>query len=112
MNCVFCEIVTGNVPAEIIYQDDLVVAFRDVAPQSPVHFLVIPRSHIVGPADFTREMSDVAGRMLVVAGELARQEGLEDGFRLVMNNGRQAGQSVFHAHLHVLGGRSMGWPPG
>ena len=112
MGCVFCEIVAGNVPAEILYQDDLVVVFKDISPQSPVHFLVIPRAHIVGPGDFTGGNESISGRMLVVAGEVARQQGIGDGFRLVMNNGPVAGQSVYHVHLHVLGGRAMRWPPG
>ncbi|NLX09779.1 MAG: histidine triad nucleotide-binding protein [Chloroflexi bacterium] len=112
-NCVFCRIVAGELPAKIIYQDDQVVAFRDTNPQAPVHILVIPREHIAGPLDFTDGLAGLAGQLIVAAGHVARQEGIAgDGYRLVLNQGRQGGQSVFHVHLHVLGGRRMTWPPG
>jgi histidine triad (HIT) family protein len=113
MSCIFCRIVIGQTPAEIVYEDDRVIAFRDIAPQAPVHVLVIPREHIVGPLDFGMTDAHLAGHLISVAAKVAVQEGLaEDGYRLVMNQGRNGGQSVYHVHLHLLGGRRMSWPPG
>lgn len=113
MPCIFCEIAAGRQQADIIYEDDSVVAFRDVAPQAPAHILVIPREHIDGPLAVGDEHEAVIGHMVTVAGKLARQVGIaNDGYRLVLNQGRDGGQSVFHIHLHVLGGRRMTWPPG
>jgi histidine triad (HIT) family protein len=90
-----------------------VVAFRDVNPMAPVHILVIPREHIVGPLDFDETDEPLAGHLILVAARVAQQEGIaSDGYRLVLNQGRNGGQSVFHVHLHVLGGRRMAWPPG
>jgi histidine triad (HIT) family protein len=110
-NCLFCKIVAGEIPADKLYEDDEVFVFRDIAPQAPVHFLVIPRKHISGPADVSSEDEALIGRMMRVGSEVAKQEGL-DHFRIVFNNGEQAGQTVFHIHMHILGGRSMTWPPG
>lgn len=111
-DCIFCRIAAGQAQAEILYQDDDVVAFRDVNPQAPSHILVIPRKHIARLADAGPEDEGLLGRVVLAATEVARQEGIGEGFRLVVNNGRPAGQSVFHVHFHVLGGRSMSWPPG
>jgi len=110
-NCLFCRIVKGEIPAAKIYEDDEMLAFRDIAPQAPVHFLVIPKRHIEGPGAVSTGDEAMVGRMLRLGAELARKEGVEQ-FRLVANNGAQAGQSVFHLHVHFLGGRAMGWPPG
>ncbi|OQX17625.1 MAG: histidine triad nucleotide-binding protein [Desulfobulbaceae bacterium A2] len=110
-NCLFCRIVKGEIPAAKIYEDDEILAFRDIAPQAPVHFLVIPKRHIAGAAAATAQDEALLGRMLRVGSELAQKEGA-DQFRLVSNNGALAGQSVFHLHVHFLGGRAMGWPPG
>jgi histidine triad (HIT) family protein len=113
MSCVFCDIVSGKHRGEIVYEDDRVVAFRDVNPMAPVHILVIPRDHIVGPLDFDETNEPLAGHLILVAAKVAQQEGIAaDGYRLVLNQGRNGGQSVFHVHLHVLGGRRMAWPPG
>lgn len=112
MGCVFCDIAQGNTNSDIVYQDEQVVAFRDIKPQAPVHILIIPRQHISTPVEFSEDTAGIAGHMVVVAGKVATQEGIEDGYRLVMNNGSKGGQSVFHVHLHVLGGRRMQWPPG
>mgnify|MGYP001117874223 CR=1 FL=1 len=113
MNCIFCEIAAGGLPADIVYQDEQVVAFRDRRPQAPVHILVIPREHIGGPLALDGDREALAGRLITVAGAVAWQEGFADaGYRLVLNQGRDGGQSVFHVHLHVLAGRRMGWPPG
>ena len=111
-DCLFCKICNGDIPASKIHQDEEVVAFWDINPQAPKHFLVIPRKHISGPAAVGDADGPLVGRLLQVASQLAKENGIGDNFRLVMNNGAEAGQSVFHLHLHVLGGRPMGWPPG
>ncbi|XP_044300003.1 histidine triad nucleotide-binding protein 2, mitochondrial [Varanus komodoensis] len=109
---VFSRILDGSLPADILYQDDKCVAFRDVAPQAPVHFLVIPRRPIPRISCVTESDSQLLGHLLLVASQTAKLEGLSDGYRVVINDGRQGAQSVYHLHLHVLGGRQMRWPPG
>ncbi len=107
--CVFCKIVKGEIPAEVVAETPRVLAFKDINPQAPVHVLVIPKEHVEDPA----ELGDVAGEMFQVAVEVAKKLGIaETGFRMVMNKGPDAGQEVAHLHLHVLGGRRMSWPPG
>ncbi|WP_028583593.1 histidine triad nucleotide-binding protein [Desulfogranum mediterraneum] len=110
-NCLFCKIIAGEIPADKLYEDEEVIAFRDIAPQAPVHFLVIPKKHIQGPAAVAREDEELIGRLMRIGAKIAAQEGLSH-YRVVFNNGEQAGQSVFHIHMHILGGRSMNWPPG
>ena len=110
-NCLFCKIIKGEIPSDKLYEDKDIFAFRDIAPQAPVHFLVIPKKHISGPGTVTHEDEQVMGKLLRVADEIAKNEGIEQ-YRLVFNNGEAAGQTVFHVHMHVLGGRSLGWPPG
>lgn len=110
-DCLFCKIVRGEIPADKLHEDDEILVFRDIAPQAPVHFLVIPKKHITGPADIQAEDETLIGRMMRVGAEVAAREGI-DHFRVVFNNGEQAGQTVFHIHMHILGGRDMGWPPG
>ncbi len=111
--CVFCGIVSGSSSAEVVHRDDLVTAFRDRFPQAPVHILVVPNRHVSGIGDLGEEDTPLIGGMIAVANDLASQEGLaQDGYRLVINQGSAAGQSVFHLHLHLLGGRQLGWPPG
>lgn len=110
-NCLFCKILKGEIPADKLYEDDDILAFRDISPQAPVHFLVIPKKHISGPGTVTPEDEQLIGKVIHMGGELARQEGI-DHYRFVFNNGEQAGQTVFHLHMHVLGGRDMSWPPG
>lgn len=113
MSCIFCEIARGDRSAQIVYEDERVVAFRDISPQAPTHILVIPREHITGPLDFDADNEHIAGHLIAVAAKVAQQEGIDgDGYRLVMNQGSHGGQSVFHVHLHVLGGRRLTWPPG
>ncbi len=112
-DCLFCRIVDGDIPAEIIYETDTALAFRDINPQAPTHVLVIPRRHISTINDLTPDDQELVGSLFMVAKAVAEQEGLaDDGYRTVMNCGEGAGQSVFHIHLHVLGGRIMNWPPG
>jgi histidine triad (HIT) family protein len=111
--CIFCRIVQGEVQAEILYQDDLVTAFRDIRPQAPTHVQIVPNRHIPAVAALTPDDAELLGRMIAVANNLADREGIaRSGYRLVINNGPQAGQSVNHLHLHLLGGRRLGWPPG
>ena len=112
-DCLFCKIASGEIPADIVYQDDLVVAFRDLNPQAPTHVLVIPRKHIATLNDLEPEDELILGRMQGAAREIARQEGFADmGYRTVINCNEAGGQTVFHIHLHLLGGRAMHWPPG
>jgi histidine triad (HIT) family protein len=110
-NCLFCKIIKGDIPADKLYEDDEILAFRDIAPQAPVHFLVIPKKHISGPSQVSGEDEQLMGKLIRIGGELAKKEGIEH-FRMVINNGEQAGQTVFHIHLHILGGRNLNWPPG
>ena len=108
MECIFCQIIAGKIPSEILYQDEEVVAFRDINPQAPTHLLVIPKKHIVSLADLSEDESPLVGRMVSTANQLARKEGIaESGYRLVINSGKQGGQLVPHLHLHLLGGRQL-----
>jgi histidine triad (HIT) family protein len=109
---VFSKIIERKIPARIEYEDDLCVAFHDVAPQAPIHVLVIPKKPIASLAEVTGADRDLVGHLVVVATELAAKLGLADGYRLVVNCGRDGGQSVDHLHVHLLGGRHLGWPPG
>ena len=111
-DCLFCRIAAGEIPAARVHEDDLVVAIRDLHPQAPSHVLVLPREHVVSAADLTEASGPLLGRLFAVAADIARREGLDGGWRLVTNVGPDAGQSVAHLHLHLLGGRPMGWPPG
>ena len=113
MDCLFCKNLAGEIPAELVYESDTAVAFRDINPQAPTHVLVIPRKHIATINDLEDDDHALIGSLYAAAKEIAAQEGIaEDGYRAVMNCNEGAGQTVFHLHLHVLGGRSLGWPPG
>jgi len=112
-DCIFCKIAAGEIPADKIYEDDTVVAFRDLSPQAPTHVLVIPRKHIATLNDLQPEDEAILGRMYGAAREIAVREGVaEPGYRTVVNCNEAGGQAVFHIHLHLLGGRMMHWPPG
>ena len=111
-DCLFCKIVAGEVPSDIIHQTDTTVAFRDIQPQAPTHVLVIPRAHHPDAGSLARAEPQLAVDLLNAASAVAEQEGLGDGYRIVFNTGARACQSVFHVHAHVLGGRDLGWPPG
>jgi len=111
-SCLFCQIAAGERPATIVYRDDDVIAIRDIRPQAPTHILIIPTKHIVSVAEAAAEDEGLIGRLITTAQSIAQQENLSKGYRLVINTGLQAGQSVFHLHVHLLGGRAMHWPPG
>jgi histidine triad (HIT) family protein len=112
-DCLFCRIVAGEIPADIVRQDERIVAFRDIGPQAPVHVLVVPREHVASLEATGDGQADLLGALLGAARDVARQEGIaEDGYRTVLNVGADGGQTVHHLHVHVLGGRSMRWPPG
>ena len=108
----FQKIIDKEIPADIIYEDDISLVFKDINPQAPIHLLIIPKKPIVKVSDASIEDKDLLGHLMWVAGEVARQLGVEDSFRLVVNNGAKAGQSVFHVHIHLLSGRPFTWPPG
>ncbi len=109
---IFSKIIRREIPADIVYEDDLCLAFRDVNPQAPIHILVIPKQAIEKLADAKTNDQEMLGHLMLKAGDIARQEGVGDAFRLVVNNGAAVGQTVFHLHLHILAGRDFNWPPG
>ena len=109
---IFKRIIDREIPADIVYEDDLCLAFRDVSPKAPTHVLLIPKKEIPAVNDLTEEDQQLAGHLLLVAGKLAQQLELNNGYRLVVNCGPDAGQAVNHLHIHILGGRPLGWPPG
>ena len=113
MECIFCGIVSGEVSAKKVYEDDDVVAFEDIRPQAPVHILIIPKRHIATVNELTESDAQLVGRLVLVAKRIAAERGVaERGYRLVLNCNRDSGQEVFHIHLHLLGGRRFTWPPG
>jgi histidine triad (HIT) family protein len=109
--CLFCKIISGEIPADIIYRNENILAFRDISPQAPTHVLLIPTVHVENVAELARIFPTVTAGLFTAGQEIADSEGL-GGYRIVVNTGASVGQSVFHAHLHLLGGRSFGWPPG
>ena len=112
-DCVFCKIIAGQIPGSLVYEDQDVAAFRDINPQAPLHVLIVPRRHIATLNDLTQADDALVGSMFRAAAALARRHGYADrGYRTVFNTNREAGQTVFHIHLHLLGGRALGWPPG
>lgn len=112
MDCIFCKIVNGEIPSNKAYEDDKVLAFYDLEPQAPVHILIVPKEHIACAADITAENSAVIAHIFEVAAIIAKEKGLDDGFRIVNNCGESAGQTVKHIHFHLMGGRNFGWPAG
>lgn len=112
-DCLFCRIVAGELPSNLVAEDDAVVAIRDIAPRSPTHILVMPREHVPSVADLTIDDGPLLGRIFALAAKVARAEGIEDaGYRIVTNVGIWGGQTVDHLHFHLMGGRAFGWPPG
>lgn len=112
MDCVFCKIAAGEIPCKKAYEDDKIMAFYDLEPQAPVHILLIPKEHIASVSEITERNSAVVAHIYEVAARLAAEQHLEKGYRIVCNTGADGGQSVPHLHFHLLGGRSMKWPPG
>ena len=112
MDCLFCKVIAGQIPTKKVYEDDRVFVFEDIQPQAPTHVLIIPKQHIVGLKEAKPEDAEILGYMQLVAAKIGRERGIEDGYRTVYNVGRRAGQSVFHVHLHLIGGRDLKWPPG
>jgi histidine triad (HIT) family protein len=110
--CLFCKIIAGKIPSKKVYEDDRVFAFEDIQPQAPTHVLLIPKKHIVGLKEASPEDAEILGYLQLVAAKLGRERKIEDGYRTVYNVGPKSGQSVFHLHLHLIGGREMKWPPG
>jgi len=112
MDCLFCRIIRGEIPAKKVYEDDETFVFEDINPQAPTHVLIIPKKHIVGVREAKAEDAPIIGKLHLVAAKIARDRQIENGYRTVFNVGPGAGQSVFHLHLHLLGGRPLTWPPG
>lgn len=113
MDCLFCKIIAGDIPSTKVYEDDKVYAFRDIEPQAPVHILIIPKEHIASANELTEENASIVGHIFAVAAKIAKEEGIADGgYRIVNNCGQDGGQTVGHLHFHMLGGRSLQWPPG
>ncbi|MDI6784020.1 MAG: histidine triad nucleotide-binding protein [bacterium] len=111
--CIFCKIIKGEIPAQKVYEDTAVMAFKDIQPKAPVHLLIIPKKHIPTLLDLTENETEIAGKLILVANKLAKENNIaESGYRVVFNCNRDAGQAVFHIHLHLLGGRQLNWPPG
>jgi histidine triad (HIT) family protein len=111
-DCLFCKIIAGQIPAKKVYEDDKVFAFEDINPQAPTHVLIVPKRHIKGLKEAQPEDAEILGYCQLVAAKLGKQRNIEDGYRTVYNVGPGAGQSVFHLHLHLIGGRALSWPPG
>lgn len=113
MSCLFCKIVNREIPASIVYEDDAVLAFNDINPQAPTHVLIVPKPHVATLNDLQPDHDAMVGTLVRTAAAIAKERGLDaPGYRTVFNTNRDAGQTVFHIHLHLLGGRSLGWPPG
>lgn len=112
MDCLFCKIISGEIPSDKIYEDDLIYAFNDIDPQAPQHFLVIPKQHITSLYEVGTEHKDLLGHIMLKISEIAKEKKLKGGYRVIANTREDGGQTVEHLHFHVLGGRSMKWPPG
>jgi histidine triad (HIT) family protein len=111
-SCLFCDVIAGKIPSKKVYEDEKVFVFEDIRPQAPTHVLIVPKKHIVGLKEATPENAEIIGYSQLIAAKIARERGVEDGYRTVYNVGPRSGQSVFHLHLHLLGGRDLKWPPG
>lgn len=111
-DCLFCKIIAGAIPTKKVYEDERVFAFEDITPQAPTHVLIIPKKHIAGLKEAAAEDAELLGYCQLAAAKIGRERGIEDGYRTVYNVGPRSGQSVFHLHLHLIGGRDLSWPPG
>ncbi len=112
MDCLFCKIAAGDIPCTKVFEDDTLLAFRDIDPKAPFHVLIIPKAHIASAAEITSENSAIVAHIFEIAAQIAKEHNLEKGFRLVTNCGEEGGQTVGHLHFHMLAGRNLGWPPG
>ncbi len=112
MDCLFCKVIAGTIPSKKVYEDDRVFAFEDINPGAPTHVLIIPKQHLEGLNKAKPEDAEILGYMQLIAAQIGRDRNVEDGYRTVLNVGPRSGQSVFHIHLHILGGRDLKWPPG
>ncbi len=110
--CIFCQIIRGDIPCEKILENDELVAFKDMVPVAPKHILIVPKSHLSSVVDLNGNKNPLGNKMMLFANKVAKNEDIDDAYRLVINKGKKAGQSVFHLHMHLLGGRKMSWPPG
>jgi histidine triad (HIT) family protein len=110
--CLFCKIITGMIPATLVHEDEFCIAFADINPQAPIHVLVVPKEHMASLAELEPEHTPVLGHLMSAAAEVAKLQNMTRGYRVVVNTGAEGGQTVAHLHLHVMGGRYMGWPPG
>ncbi len=111
-DCIFCKIVKGEIPSTLIYEDEMVIAFEDINPQAPVHFIIIPKEHIKSVEEIDESKKELMGHIIYIASKLAKEKGLDNGFRIVNNCGEDGGQTVGHIHFHILGKRKLLWPPG
>jgi histidine triad (HIT) family protein len=111
-DCLFCRIVAGEIPARKVYEDEHTFAFEDLDPKAPTHVLIVPKKHIRGLKEATLEEAEIVGRCHLAAAQIARERNIEEGYRTVLNVGPKSGQSVFHLHVHLIGGRNLSWPPG
>lgn len=111
-NCLFCKIIRGEIPSKKVYEDEHTFAFEDISPKAPTHVLIVPKKHLAGLKEATAADAEIIGRCHLVAAQIGRQRQIEDGYRTVLNVGSRSGQSVFHLHVHLLGGRDLAWPPG
>ncbi len=109
-DCIFCKIIAGEIPSDKLYEDDEIIVFRDINPQAPVHFLLVPKKHIAMPKDVSANDDKVMGKLFRVAAQVAAAENVADNYRIVLNNGAKSGQEVFHIHMHILGGKEKPWP--
>ena len=111
-DCLFCKIVAGQIPSKKVYEDEYTFAFEDIDPKAPTHVLIVPKKHIRGLKEAQESEAEIVGRCHLTAAKIAKERKIEDGYRTVLNVGRKSGQSVFHLHVHLLGGRDLRWPPG
>lgn len=111
-DCLFCKIIRGDIPSKKVFEDEHTYAFEDISPKAPTHVLIIPKQHLAGLKEAAAADAEIIGRCHLVAAQIARQSQIEDGYRTVLNVGPRSGQSVFHLHVHLLGGRDLAWPPG
>ena len=112
MDCIFCKIINREIPSEVVYENDVLIAIKDIAPQAPFHIIIFPKNHIESPAHIDEENAYIAGQIVLAAAKIAKQEDLQDGYRLIANSGKDGGQTVNHLHFYMMAKRNLSWPPG